>query len=134
MRFWKAIRRKRRHLVPQHIRHLAFDAIGLEQTVIEPFLQRRHTRRRTFRPHGPPQIICLRRAKPSSIFGNLHELFLKKRDAQCFFQRRFKTWMVKRHGINTIAALNIRMHTSTLDGAWTDQRNLHHQIKESPWF
>ena len=82
MRFGETIGSKGHDFGPELIRHLALDAVSLAQAVKKAAAQRGHLRRRALRPHGAAQVIGLGAGKTCRVYGNLHQLFLEKGDAQ----------------------------------------------------
>ena len=131
MGFREAIGGEGHDFGPQLLCHLALDAVGLAQAGKETAAQCGHLFRGALRAHGAAQVIGLGAGKTGGVDSDLHQLLLKKRDAQRLAQRFFQHRMVIGHLLKAVAAAQVGVHGPALDRAGANKRDLDHQVKEA---
>ncbi len=123
-------------LLPDHVGDLAGDT-ALGRAVVEALLQPRHALMAALGAHRLAQLVGFGRCEATHVDGDLHELLLEQGHSERLGQARFKRRVQVGDGLGAVAAPDVGVDRSALDGAGPDEGDLHHEVVEDarlePW-
>ena len=97
----------------------------------EAVAHRRHAGPRPLRPHRLAQPVGFPRGEAGDVDRHLHELFLEQGHAERLRQALLEQRVRVRDRFLAVAAPQVRVHRTALDGSGPDQCHLDHEVVEA---